>query len=663
MVAKWERKLTWKNSGLPKGGNSYGNGSLIVGRVANRGYHTEVEKPILSPKPEAHVGQRSLGELLSFDKQGRCNNALNVLSNPIVLESAYLKIKSNPGNMTRGNDSQTLDGISRTWIHAASGNLYKEKFNFSPTRRVYIPKANGKMRPLGIGSPREKIIQEAYRAILEAVLEKHFHNSSHGFRPSRSCHTALAQIRYWNGIKWFIEGDIKGFFDNIDHHKLEELLKRYFNDQRFIDLYWKLVRAGYVEFDTTKPSATGVPQGGIVSPILSNLYLHELDVYVSKLQTELEKKNKGARHTIKNPAYKKIDFRIQGIGKVEKKRKLKGLTLDDERRLERQALIKLRRQIPSTLPNPGLAKIYYVRYADDWIIGVAGSKETANLIKEKIKNFLKSHLNLELSEEKTLITNAGKSKAKFLGVEISRTSSVKGEIKSFRNSLGHKQRIPTTATILNAPIKKLLEKLVERKIMVWGKTKRNGIGIVPQPILSLTVLPVPDIIIRYKMILNGIFNYYSFVNNRPRLVVVYWILKKSLAKTLATKLRLETTRKVLLKFGRNIVYKYPESSKTIDFSLQSIKVEPKNFKMDLNFNDPLKNLDWKLRTINSFDMVCSNCGTDEKIQMHHVKHIRGINAKLSPFEKQMAAINRKQVPLCKACHNLVHTGKYDGGIS
>src|SRR5690606_3382137 len=163
----------------------------------------------------------------------------------------------------------------------------------------------------------------------------------------------------------FIEGDIKGFFDNIDHHKLEELLKRYFNDQRFIDLYWKLVRAGYVEFDTTKPSATGVPQGGIVSPILSNLYLHELDVYVSKLQTELEKKNKGARHTIKNPAYKKIDFRIQGIGKVEKKRKLKGLTLDDERRLERQALIKLRRQIPSTLPNPGLAKIYYVRYADD----------------------------------------------------------------------------------------------------------------------------------------------------------------------------------------------------------------------------------------------------------------------------------------------------------
>ncbi len=114
MVAKWERKLSCKNSGLPKGGNSYGNGSLIVGGIAKRGYHTEVEKPILSPKPEAHVGQWSLGELLSYDKQGRCNNALNVISNPSVLENAYARIKSNPGNMTPGVGKKTLDGISRT---------------------------------------------------------------------------------------------------------------------------------------------------------------------------------------------------------------------------------------------------------------------------------------------------------------------------------------------------------------------------------------------------------------------------------------------------------------------------------------------------------------------------------------------------------------------
>lgn len=196
MVAKWERKLSHKNSGLPKGRNSYGNGSLIVGTIAKRGYHTKVEKPTLSPKPEAHVGQRSLGELLSYDEQGKCNNALNVLSNPLILESAYHKIKSNPGNMTPGINKTTLDGISRTWIHAVAGDLYKEKFKFSPIRRVYIPKANGKMRPLGVGSPREKIIQEGFRAILEAVLERHFLDSSHGFRPSRSCHTALAQIRY-----------------------------------------------------------------------------------------------------------------------------------------------------------------------------------------------------------------------------------------------------------------------------------------------------------------------------------------------------------------------------------------------------------------------------------------------------------------------------------
>ncbi len=130
-------------------------------------------------------------------------------------------------------------------------------------------------------------------------------------------------------------------------------------------MYWKLVRAGYVEFDTTKPSNTGVPQGGVVSPILSNLILHELDVFVGKIQSEMESINKGIRHTIKNPAYTKIDYRIHGIGKVEKRRKLKGLTLDDERRIERQSLIKLRSLLPSTIPNPGLSRIYYVRYADD----------------------------------------------------------------------------------------------------------------------------------------------------------------------------------------------------------------------------------------------------------------------------------------------------------
>jgi hypothetical protein len=222
---------------------------------------------------------------------------------------------------------------------------------------------------------------------------------------------------------------------------------------------------------------------------------------------------------------------------------------------------------------------------------VAGSKQIALMVKEKIKIFLKSHLNLELSEEKTLITNSGNSKAKFLGVDISRVSNVKGEIKSFKNTLGHSQRIPTTSTILNAPIKKLISVLVERGIVRWDKVKHDRIGIVPLPILSLTALPIPDVIIRYKMILNGIFNYYSFVNNRPRLIVIYWILRKSLAKTLATKLRLDTTRKVLLRFGKNITYSYPDSGKVVDFALPNIKVEAKNFKSNLNYKDPLRNLD------------------------------------------------------------------------
>lgn len=230
-----------------------------------------------------------------------------------------MKIKSEPGNMTPGHDKETLDGITEKWFSKTSTDLIKEKFTFKPTRKVYIPKTNGKMRPLGIGSPRDKIIQEVFRAILEGVLESKFSNNSHGFRPGRGCHSALAQIRYWNGIKWFVEGDIKAFFDNIDHHILEKLLCRHFNDQRFIDLYWKMVRAGYVEFGKEKSSNVGVPQGGIASPILSNLILNELDLFIDQLLEDNKVKLQSKNHTIRNPAYYKVDYRIQGITKLERK--------------------------------------------------------------------------------------------------------------------------------------------------------------------------------------------------------------------------------------------------------------------------------------------------------------------------------------------------------
>lgn len=201
--AKGERRFGIWNSGLPKRRNPHGNGSAIVGMIPGivRSIHTEVRKLDNSPKLEARVGQKSLGEMLMFDAEGKCNNAYRILCESSIIQSAYMRIKSEPGNMTPGHDQETLDGISEEWFAKTISDLIKEKFTFKPTRRVFIPKANGKMRPLGIGSPRDKIIQEAFRAILEIVLESKFSDKSHGFRPGRGCHSALAQIRYWNGIK------------------------------------------------------------------------------------------------------------------------------------------------------------------------------------------------------------------------------------------------------------------------------------------------------------------------------------------------------------------------------------------------------------------------------------------------------------------------------
>ena len=229
-IAKGRDRLSTRNSGRPKERNLYGCGYVIVGHSI-RMLHTKARKSNNCSKLRAQDGPKSLGQILTYDKEGRCNNAYKTLTNINVLHTAYMKIKSEPGNMTPGPDKETLDGISEEWFENTSQLLTNQSFRFKPTRRVYIPKANGKMRPLGIASPRDKIIQEAYRAILEQVLEDKFSDKSHGFRPSRGCHSALAEIRYWNGIKWFVEGDIKSFFDSINHHLLEKLLKRHFNDQ------------------------------------------------------------------------------------------------------------------------------------------------------------------------------------------------------------------------------------------------------------------------------------------------------------------------------------------------------------------------------------------------------------------------------------------------
>lgn len=224
------------------------------------------------------------------------------------------------------------------------------------------------MRPLGISNPRDKVIQQAMKLVLEAILEPKFLNSSHGFRPKRGCHTALREVREWKGVSWFVEGDIKAFFDNIDFNLLEGLLLKHFDEARFIHLYWKFAKAGYIEWDGSKEKYVspdfGVPQGSIISPILSNLVLHELDKFMANMANNLDVHSRGLKAYLKNPVYHKLSMRISRLKKEIVNLSPSDILVATKKRLFLEG-VKLRRRTKSLMANPEVTRIKYVRYADD----------------------------------------------------------------------------------------------------------------------------------------------------------------------------------------------------------------------------------------------------------------------------------------------------------
>lgn len=562
--------------------------------------------------------------------------------------------------MTEGVDKETLDGINDNWFEEQGERLRNEKYQPKPSRRIYIPKANGKRRPLGISSPRDRIIQQAMKMVLECKIEPTFLDCSHGFRPNRSCHSALKEIRKWKGASWIIEGDIKGFFDNIDHHILANNLMEHFKDVRLMNLYWKFVRAGYIEWDTNKinhvASDVGVPQGGIVSPLLSNLILHKLDEYVENIKQEYNKSDGTGKRVRMNPAYlkigRKLKFLSDSILRVEK-----GCTRYWEIKKEFRTTLGLYRQTKSTLPHSNSEiKIAYVRYADDWVIGVWANKEVAQQIKTKIKEKLIS-MKLELSEEKTLITNTRTGRAKFLGTIIERNVSTSGTILT-KDKQNRMRRIPGGNIRMSAPIASIIGKL-EGKGFLEGATSKWKI----KSIWKFLPLPMKDIILRYRAIFNGYNNYYSFVDNKVLMSKIFWILKISLRKTLSRKFKL--SKNILIrKFGNDLNCNYTNSkgeTKNINFQFPKLERKPMDFKVgSYSFKDPLYAGLWNIRTVSSIGQICVSCGSEDKIEMHHLKHIRTINVKLNSFDKMLAKINRKQVPLCMRCHDKVHNAQYQG---
>lgn len=562
---------------------------------------------------------------------------------------AYEKIKSAPGNMTPGTNGVTLDGFSTDVIDGIVATLRDESFQFKPSRREYIPKANGKMRPLGIPSPRDKVVQEVIHMTLEAIYDSPkgptFRDCSHGFRPGRGTHTALHEFRTkWSGVTWVIEGDIKSCFDEIDHHVLVSLLRKRISDDRFISLIWKALRAGYLWRKEPRDSFIGTPQGSVCSPILANIYLHELDLFVEGLRQKYEK----GRTRKGNPEYSLVNGRRQRA-----LTRSGGIMTPEIRDLTKQM-----RSLPSRAPfDPGFVRVKYIRYADDWIVGVTGPRCLAEQIKDEMQTFLKDVLKLQLSQEKTVITHAKTEEAFFLGTRL-QVGSVNSEPKVTHSHQGHRQfRLRCTGwnPLMRAPIKKLVDRLHQK-----GFCDGEGVAISKT---AWVCLEVKHIIELFNSTNWGLLNYYRFADNFASMSRIQYILHLSLAKTLAHKLR-KPVKQLFCEHGRNLEFSWEDSegkARNAFFKANSDWTRnPTAFLTGREQTDPLE-MHVKLRTRSRLGHPCIICEAADGVQMHHVRHIRKAGGKpANGFAWLMRLQNRKQVPVCRECHRKIHRGEYDG---
>ncbi|MES2789248.1 MAG: reverse transcriptase domain-containing protein [Planctomycetota bacterium] len=574
------------------------------------------------------------------------------LFNPEFFLKAYAKIRANDGAMTPGVTEETVDGMSVAKIHRIIETIRDGTFAWSPTRRTYIPKKDGKRRPLGLPTWTDKLLQEVIRMILEAYYEPQFLEFSHGFRPGRGCHTALTQVQSrFTGATWFIEGDIKGCFDNIDHSVLLDILSMNIRDNRFLQLIADLLEAGYMEDWQWNRTYSGTPQGGVLSPLLSNICLDRLDRFViDVLQPEY---TRGKNRRI-DPRYKRISRQVSAA-------KANG----DPVRLRELKL--LQRTLPSTLGNDTqFRRLYYVRYADDFILGFSGPKSEALTIKERLQEFLSKQLKLELSAEKTLVTHALTKKALFLGYEIglmsdnNRVKTTKG-----RDGLVFQRRTIQRVVWLGVPSAKLEAKMNEFKV---AGNVRGRLDQVPNSDFSIVAW--------YQSILRGYSNYYRYAHNRAKAMWrLTWVMQTSLLKTLAKKYKTS----IAMEFNRLRSRTLSPEGKWVTCLRVIVPREGKRaliavfggiaHRREVSkpicdaprfvYNTRSELLERLLRD------ECELCGSNEDCNVHRIRKIADLEqkrrtGKLRSWEVIMLTRRRKTLILCRRCHMDVHMGRYDG---
>ncbi|MFG6322737.1 MULTISPECIES: reverse transcriptase/maturase family protein [Bacteroidales] len=570
-----------------------------------------------------------------------------LLFNEEMFFLAYQRIYAKQGNMTPGTDGRTVDQMSIQRIERLIDALRTEEYQPHPAKRVYIPKKNGKKRPLGIPSFDDKLVQEVTRMILEAIYEGHFEYTSHGFRPHRSCHTALTHIQdKFTGAKWFIEGDIKGFFDNIKHEILVNILKERIADERFIRLIRKFLKAGYAEQWKFHNTYSGTPQGGIVSPILANIYLDKFDKY---MKMYADKFNKGERRKVSS------EYRRLNNKKTRLAKKLKSVTDESVRA---GMITEIKETLAQTYVTPchepmdaNYRRIQYVRYADDFLIGVIGSKSECQAIKADIKEFMTEQLGLELSDEKTLITNA-KDKAKFLGYEI----FVRSKAFMHKDSRGVMKRFGNGSVLLHVSMDTAKAKLLEYGALRIAKEGNQDIW-KPKPRGFMIGNKVEDIVAQYNTEIRGFYNYYAIANNISTIGHSFgYIMEYSMYKTIAQKLNL-TMSQAKLKFLKDKKFIVPFTGKNGEVRYRIFY--DGGFKRKEPFNGSIVDYIPNTAFVPKLSLMerlktgtCEICGKKGNLIMHHVRNLNQLKAD-SPWNAIMIKKRRKTLAICESCNEVI----------
>lgn len=526
--------------------------------------------------------------------------------------AAYENIKGNRGALTSGVTKETLDGTGLTRLRKIQSEILVESYQFQPVKQTWIPKPDGRKRPLGIPTPNDKLVQEVIRMVLVAIYEPNFDNRSFGFRSGMGVHDALKYVeKQFRWVDWVIKGDIKNAYPTIEHDKLCEILSQRIEDQRFMNLIWKSLKCGVYDNPYTLYSKLGVPQGSIVSPILANIYFNELDRWVTKKAKEVYDEKSPKRH----PEYKRLEYQIQKVSKLASAADRNSKHRDKLVR-EIKSLIQRRNQIPSLL-DQGI-EIRYTRYADDWIIGIKGPSKLAEQIKDEVGKFLREHLKQELNPNKTKVINLRSGKVSFLGYDIFLPRNMK--LVKYKKGNGRQTiRRSTPMLRFQLPIDKVVKRLHERGYITYINNK-------VRPTSKSSYTPLEDIVIvnHFRSVWLGLLNFYSGSSNRSHLQYIHYLLHMSCAMTLAHRHR-SSSSKIFKKHGKRleIMDKTGDTEKVISsFPYHtSWKISERKWQTAKSFKDPFTIYANRVSRT-SLNKPCSICQTRKKIEMHHVKHVR-----------------------------------------